>query len=136
MLINWIKNNAVKTEQELNSILKKYGVEIKDGLAIISQTNERFSGSITRHAGFLGLQKEIINFSDGDLTKKLYYILNQEKLGYFYKEGKTYLEIEKNKDNCFLKIYTPECSLSRHEICQAKQKVFDKYKTLIKNNEI
>ena len=55
---------------------------------------------------------------------------------YFYKEGKTYLEIEKNKDNCFLKIYTPECSLSRHEICQAKQKVFDKYKTLIKNNEI
>ncbi len=72
------------SKMSFEEALKKSGVEIKDGVATLAKSGERFSGKIERFEK--RNRKEVVEFIDGIMTEKLYYTaLGKEIEGYFYK---------------------------------------------------
>lgn len=75
--------------------LEKAGVEIKNGIATVIKTGEKYTGKIQRYES--RTKKETVNFVDGILTEKLYHnLLGKELEGIFYKEGEPVLKIWKS----------------------------------------
>lgn len=72
--------------------LKKAGVQIKDNIATLIETGEKFSGKIQRFEK--RNCKETVEFVDGVITEKLYHnLMGKELHGDFYKDGKRVLRI-------------------------------------------
>ncbi len=75
---------AKKTSFE--DALKKSGVMLKDNIATITDTGERYTGKIERYAKFN--RKETTQYINGVISEKVYHnILGKEIEGYFYKNG-------------------------------------------------
>lgn len=69
--------------------LKKAGVQIKDGIATLLESGEKFTGKIERFEK--RNRKETVEFVDGVMTEKLYYTaFGKEIEGYFYKGDACY----------------------------------------------
>ena len=83
------------SKKSYNEALKKAGVQIKDNIAILDKSGEKFTGKIQRYEN--RNRKETINFVDGIITEKLYHdIFGKEIEGEFYKDGKKVLKIWKS----------------------------------------
>ncbi len=68
--------------------LEKQGVTIKDGLAVVKDSGEKFSGAIKRNIKPFGLKKETVQFDKGIMTEKVYHdVFGREVAGEFYKDG-------------------------------------------------
>ena len=77
------------SKMSFEEALKKNGVEIKDGVATLIKSGEKFTGKIQRFEK--RNRKESVKFVDGVMTEKLYHnILGKELDGYFYKNGACY----------------------------------------------
>lgn len=75
--------------------LKKAGVMIKDNIAILTETGEKFTGKIQRFEK--RNRKETVEFIDGLMTEKIYHsLLGKELNGEFYKNGEMVLRIWKS----------------------------------------
>ena len=75
--------------------LRKSGIELKDGIAFIKETGEKFTGTIKRN--ITTNRKETINFENGTITEKLYHnLFGRELEGEFYKEGELYMKVGKH----------------------------------------
>ena len=75
--------------------LKKSGVQMKDGIATIIDTGEKFTGKITRYE--TRNRKETVDFVDGKMTEKLYHnFFGKELEGYFYKNNEPVLRVAKS----------------------------------------
>ena len=71
--------------------LEKSGVEIKNKVAYIKGTNQKFTGSVSRISKSLGREKEITSYVDGVIQDEIVYNRRgQELKGEFYKNGKLY----------------------------------------------
>ncbi len=69
--------------------LAKNGVQIKDGIATVKATGEKYTGSIKRNTQAFGYKKETVQFADGVMTEKVYHDLKGAELeGEFFKDGK------------------------------------------------
>ena len=69
--------------------LRKNGVEIKNGIATLIKSGEKFTGKIQRFEK--RNRKESVEFVDGVMTEKLYYTaFGKEIEGYFYKGDACY----------------------------------------------
>lgn len=74
--------------------LKKQGVEIKDEIAYLVNSKEKFTGSIKWNSKPYGAEKNIVNFDNGVIQEQLIYgLLGKEKSGEFYKDGKKVLQV-------------------------------------------
>ncbi len=72
--------------------LKKAGVQIKDNVATLIETGEKFTGKIQRFEK--RNRKETVEFVDGLMTEKVYHsLLGKELKGEFYKNGERVLQI-------------------------------------------
>ena len=72
--------------------LKKRGVELKDGIATLIETGEKYSGKIERLD--TTTRKETVEFVDGIITEKVYHnILGKPLNGIFYKDGIKRIEV-------------------------------------------
>ncbi len=96
-----------KTKGNLAEILKENGISIKDGLATVISTGERYSGKIEHNVKWFGLKKESLVYDNGELVEKLYHNKNGKELeGYFFKNN--VLRIKVNKYKAYgIKIYFP-----------------------------
>lgn len=75
--------------------LEKAGIEIKNGIAVLSKTGEKYTGKIQRFES--RTKKETIQFVDGVITEKLQHnLLGKELEGVFYQEGKPIFKIWKS----------------------------------------
>lgn len=75
--------------------LKKAGVQVKDGIATLIESGEKFTGKIQRFEK--RNRKETVEFVDGVMTEKVYHSLTGKELeGEFYKNGKRVLRIWKS----------------------------------------
>lgn len=80
--------------------LKKAGVQIKDGIATMIESGEKFTGKIEHYEK--RNRKETLKFVDGAMTEKLYYTaLGKEIEGYFYKGDACY-SCSRYKDSLFI----------------------------------
>lgn len=74
--------------------LKKAGIQIKDDIAVLIESGEKFTGKIERFEN--RNKKETIEFVDGLITEKLYHnLFGKELEGIFYKNGKEVLNIKR-----------------------------------------
>ncbi len=81
-----LKKTATMSYEEA---LKKSGVQIKDGIATLIESGEKFSGKVQRFEK--RNRKETVKFVDGVMTERLYYTaLGKETEGYFYKGDACY----------------------------------------------
>ncbi len=81
-----LKKTATMSYEEA---LKKSGVQIKDGIATLIESGEKFSGKIQHFEK--RNRKETVEFVDGVMTEKLYHTaLGKEIEGYFYKGDACY----------------------------------------------
>ena len=64
--------------------LEKNGVEIKDGIAVLKETGEKYTGEIKRRIGKFGLKTETTKYENGIITEKICY-------NFFGQEIKDYL---------------------------------------------
>ena len=65
--------------------LVKNGVQIKDGLATLIKSGEKYTGKIER---YVNTKKETFQYIDGIITEKIYHnALGRELEGSFYKNG-------------------------------------------------
>ena len=110
--------------------LKKNGVEIKDGIATLIKSGEKFTGKIQRFEK--RNRKESVKFVDGVMTEKLYHnILGKELDGYFYKNGACYKVYGSSK------LYTTYLYIENQLITRGdaqrmdKKSVFDKTREYI-----
>lgn len=72
--------------------LKKAGVEVKNNIATLIESGEKFTGKIQRFEK--RNRKETVEFVDGVITEKLYHnLMGKELGGEFYKNGKQVLRI-------------------------------------------
>ena len=77
------------SKMSFEEALKKNGVEIKDGIATLIKSGEKFTGKIQRFEK--RNRKESVEFVDGVMIEKLYYTaLGKEIEGYFYKGDACY----------------------------------------------
>ena len=77
------------SKMSFEEALKKNGVEIKDGIATLIKSGEKFTGRIQRFEK--RNRKESVEFVDGVMTEKLYYTaFGKEIEGYFYKGDACY----------------------------------------------
>ncbi len=84
-----LKITAPKNYEE---VLKKAGIKIKDGIAILAETGEKYTGKVQRFE--TRNRKETVKYVNGIMTEKLYHNLTGKELqGDFYKEGKRVLQI-------------------------------------------
>lgn len=68
--------------------LAKQGVELKDGVALVKETGEKYTGAIKRNIRLLGLKKETVQYDNGIITEKVYHdFWGKEIAGEFYKDG-------------------------------------------------
>lgn len=75
--------------------LKKAGVEIKDNVARLVKTGEKFTGKIQRFEN--RNRRETVAFVDGIMTEKLYHTcIGSEIEGEFYRDNKRVLKIWKS----------------------------------------
>ena len=81
-----LKKTSIMTYEEA---LRKNGVEIKNGIATLIKSGEKFTGKIQRFEK--RNRKESVEFVDGVMTEKLYYTaFGKEIEGYFYKGDACY----------------------------------------------
>ena len=81
-----LKKTSIMTYEEA---LRKNGVEIKNGIATLIKSGEKFTGKIQRFEK--RNRKECVEFVDGVMTEKLYYTaFGKEIEGYFYKGDACY----------------------------------------------
>ena len=74
--------------KSFDKALEKQGVMLKDGLAIVKASGEKFSGKIKRNIKPFGLKKETVQYKEGIITEKVYHdALGREVAGEFYKDG-------------------------------------------------
>lgn len=72
--------------------LRKSGVELKEGVATLIETGEKFSGKIERFE--TRTRKETVEFVDGVITEKVYHnLLGKPLNGIFYKDGIKRIEV-------------------------------------------
>ena len=72
--------------------LKRNGVQIKDGIATLISSGERYTGKIKRISAFN--EKETVEFVNGVTTELLYHdLFGKELRGAFYQEGKEVLRL-------------------------------------------
>ena len=72
--------------------LRKSGVELKDGIATLLETGEKFSGKVERLDS--RTSKETVEFVDGVITEKVYHnLLGKPLNGIFYKDGVKRIEV-------------------------------------------
>lgn len=77
--------------------LAKNGVQIKDGVATVIATGDKYTGSIKRNTQAFGFKKETVQFSDGVITEKVYHNLKGDELeGDFFKDGKRRVRVTRN----------------------------------------
>lgn len=100
---------GVKTKSTYINALKKQGLELKDGIAYLANSNEQFTGTVKRNSKFFGIEKEAVIFDKGVIKEKLSYgLFGKEKEGYFYENGELKLQVlnvisdKKNKNVRFL----------------------------------
>ena len=73
---------------------EKSGITVKDGIVIVKETGEKYTGVIKSRYGKLKLKKETTEFVDGVLKEHLRYdMFGRESVGYFYKNGKIKYEV-------------------------------------------
>lgn len=66
--------------------LKNNGVEIKNGIAILIESGEKFTGKIQRFE--TGNRKETVEYTDGLIKEKVYHnLFGRELNGEFYRDG-------------------------------------------------
>ena len=118
------------SKMSFEEALKKNGVEIKDGIATLIKSGEKFTGKIQRFEK--RNRKESVKFVDGVMTEKLYHnILGKELDGYFYKNGACYKVYGSSK------LYTTYLYIENRLITRGdaqrmdKKSVFDKTREYI-----
>ncbi|MBR1775825.1 hypothetical protein IJ750_01960 [bacterium] len=85
--------------KSLATALKKQGAELKDGIAIIKATGEKFTGTIKRNIGTFGYKRETIKYENGVMTEKIYHnIFGKELEGEFYKSGILRIKVGQGKN--------------------------------------
>lgn len=84
------KGKAAKMNYE--EALTKAGVELKDGLAYIKSTGEKYTGKIKRNISIN--KKETVNFEEGIMTERLHHnMFGREMDGEFFENGKLKLKV-------------------------------------------
>ena len=74
--------------KSLSKVLEKKGLEIKDGIAYVKETNEKYTGKIEHLKNKFGTKKEVLSYNQGQLEEKLNYnMFGRELDGYFYRDG-------------------------------------------------
>ena len=118
------------SKMSFEEALKKNGVEIKDGIATLIKSGEKFTGKIQRFEK--RNRKESVKFVDGVMTEKLYHnILGKELDGYFYKNEACYKVYGSSK------LYTTYLYIENRLITRGdaqrmdKKSVFDKTREYI-----
>lgn len=68
--------------------LEKQGIELKNGVAILKESGEKFTGNVKRNVKSFGLRKETIHYDNGVMTERVCHnIWGKEVCGDFYKDG-------------------------------------------------
>ncbi len=68
--------------------LEKQGVELRDGIAVLKESGEKFTGSVKRNVKNFGLRQETICYDNGVMTERVCHnIWGKEVCGDFYKDG-------------------------------------------------
>ncbi len=117
--------------------LKKCGVEIKNGIAIVTATGEKYTGVIKRNLSIN--KKETINFVNGKMNERLYHnMLGRELEGEFYKDGVLTLNVGKHQGFIYksfpFRRYEDGNIVSRGDVLnQRVNSVFDWARNLLKN---
>lgn len=82
---------AKKSVKTFSEALEHRGLEIKDGVAVIKKTGERFTGEIKRNTMFFGIEREYRKYNDGIIQEKLISTINEKEYsGEFFINGKLY----------------------------------------------
>ena len=90
--------------KSLSKLLSSQGAELKDGVAVLSKTGEKFTGTVKRRVGSLGLKRETIKFEEGLMAEKIYHdIFGRELEGEFYKAGILRLRVGPGKNYSMVK---------------------------------
>lgn len=75
-------------KKNLVNVLKKNGIELKDGIATVIASGEKYSGTIKRSVQHFGLRKEAVTYKNGIIKEKiLYNLFGQEIEASFYNNG-------------------------------------------------
>ena len=120
-----LKKTSIMTYEEA---LRKNGVEIKNGIATLIKSGEKFTGKVQRFEK--RNRKESVEFVDGVMTEKLYHnILGKELDGYFYKKGACY------KVNGSRKLFTTYLYIDNRLIERADAQKFDNSSVFEKTRE-
>ena len=117
--------------------LKKSGVILKDNIATIANTGERFTGKIERYTK--RNRKETTQYIDGIITEKVYHnAFGKEIEGYFYKNGM--LRFRVNLVNRGNRRYVMSTEFKDNNkvsnstgIEKEKNTTFDAFRTAVKN---
>ncbi len=74
--------------KSFEKVMENQGIIIKDGLAVIKDSGEKFTGAIKRNVKPFGLKKETVQFEEGVMTERVYHdAFGREAAGEFYKDG-------------------------------------------------
>lgn len=86
-----------KSVSTFEQALKKNGVEIKDGIAVLVSNGERYTGTVKRNTKAFGIKKETVQYSNGVMTEKVYHNIKGSELeGEFYKNGVLRVKVSKD----------------------------------------
>ncbi len=124
--------------------LEKQGVTIKDGLAVVKDSGEKFSGAIKRNIKPFGLKKETVQFDKGIMTEKVYHdVFGREVAGEFYKNGKLHISVQiygRSSQKKFISsAFFDQNGKYLHNdrgTCSTKESVFETYRKGIKMETI
>ncbi len=116
------------TPMSYEEALKKSGVEIKDGVARLKSTGEKFSGKVQRFE--TRNRRETVEFADGKIKEKLYHdLLGFETEGSFYVDGELKLRVATGckigKKGFSCRDYTEDKAGAIVEVMPIKTSVFD-----------
>lgn len=89
-----------KTTSTYEEALKKNGVQIKDGVAVLISSGEKYTGSVKHNVQAYGTKKETVSFVDGVMTEKIYHNARGKELeGEFFKSGVLRVKVTKDAND-------------------------------------
>ena len=111
--------------------LAKNGVQIKDGLATLIKSGEKYTGKIER---YVNAKKETVQYVDGVITEKIYHnALGRELEGSFYKDGILRISVGNGRVYSMSEL-DKNSKVIRHYDCKYDGKnKFENARNLIKN---
>lgn len=128
-----------KDKTNFFKVLKKQGLELKNGIIVSSQNNEKYTGTIKFNNKAFGLEKGTMLYKDGQIVEFLFHnCFGKEVRGIFYKDNKPFIKvgnITRNKHKQYYPIYTynekTKTTNVQEGVSNPKESVFDKIRETI-----